>query len=418
MEFKGRDAHRWLRRSAELLDVLKRRRFAILVVVVACAALTVSDTGASDSGTMLVGVTHGQYSADAWGDPVAVAHAKSILRTSFPIQNQHVMGFGVPNPEPTPGVYNFASLDKRVALMRETGARPVLTLCCSPDWMKGGAPGTTDWSKIETAPIEQHFDDFAALAATIARRYPDVHDFLVWNEMKSFFDASTNRWDYEHYTELYNKVYDALKAVNPAIRVGGPYITMNSWQDRSEASHPSEVSGPWGVLDQRSLDVLTYWLANAHGADYVVVDGSIANRADDSMPTIANVAKLEAVDHWLRSRTTLPIFWSEVDLGPLEANNDADTGALLSAALGALARSDTSIVLLWQPQATKTSCQLCMWTDTTAGGGQPTTPYLTVARALSDQPVATSDFTVPPISPLADWPTGIAGTNATAVRLG
>jgi hypothetical protein len=75
-------------------------------------------------------------------------------------------------------------LDSRIALIRRTGGTPVTTLCCVPDWMKGGRPGTTDWSKLEVAPAPGHYADFAALAATIARRYPFVRHFLflVWNE--------------------------------------------------------------------------------------------------------------------------------------------------------------------------------------------------------------------------------------------
>ncbi|GAA2924093.1 hypothetical protein GCM10020221_20110 [Streptomyces thioluteus] len=41
------------------------------------------------------------------------------------------MGWGAENPEPAPGRYDFESLDERVALMRATGAVPVLT-CAAP----------------------------------------------------------------------------------------------------------------------------------------------------------------------------------------------------------------------------------------------------------------------------------------------
>ena len=63
-------------------------------------------------------------------------------------QNQHIMGFGGGNPEPSPGEYDWTSLDRRVEMMRRTGARIVITLCCAPDWMKGGEPGETDWDNL------------------------------------------------------------------------------------------------------------------------------------------------------------------------------------------------------------------------------------------------------------------------------
>ncbi len=42
--------------------------------------------------------------------------------------------------------------------------------------------------------------------------------YIVWNELKGFFDESKHRWNYEGYTAMYNKVYKALKAVNPKIK--------------------------------------------------------------------------------------------------------------------------------------------------------------------------------------------------------
>ncbi|OLT10047.1 hypothetical protein BJF78_29420 [Pseudonocardia sp. CNS-139] len=67
-----------------------------------------------------------------------------------------------------------------------------MTLCCAPDWMKGGEPGETDWSRIEVAPDPAHYADFAALAVDVARRYPQVRHFVVWNELKGFFDATAD----------------------------------------------------------------------------------------------------------------------------------------------------------------------------------------------------------------------------------
>ncbi len=117
------------------------------------------------------GFTHTQYSADQGAD--SGRKAASALLSGHPMpQNQHTMGWGAGNPEPSPGRYDFADLDRRIALMRRTGTAPVLTLCCAPDWMKGGEPGRTDWLQkaLETAPTPEHYKDFAALAGKIARR--------------------------------------------------------------------------------------------------------------------------------------------------------------------------------------------------------------------------------------------------------
>src|SRR5207245_1228337 len=103
------------------------------------------------------------------------------------------------------------TLDARISAIHAMGAVPVITLCCAPDWMKGGQAGTTDWSRIEVAPLSSHYGDFAALAAAVARRYPEVKYYQVWNELKGFWNDSANTWDYVGYTSFYNQVYDALK---------------------------------------------------------------------------------------------------------------------------------------------------------------------------------------------------------------
>ena len=138
------------------------------------------------------------------------------------------MGFGTLNPEPAPGKYDWESLDRRMRLTDETGGRVTLTLCCAPDWMKGGAPGTTDWTRLEDDPLPEHFADFAALAAAAVQRYPQVERVLVWNELKGFYRTDLNRWDQEGYTALYNAVYRAVKAVRPDVQVGGPYVVLAS----------------------------------------------------------------------------------------------------------------------------------------------------------------------------------------------
>ena len=80
---------------------------------------------------------------------------------------------------------------------------------------------------------------------------------------------------------MYNLVYASLKAVDPAIQVGGPYVPMDSWSNANTMSDPSAMAGPWGVVDQRALDAVTYWLANASGADFIAVDGSNSTKDAD-----------------------------------------------------------------------------------------------------------------------------------------
>ena len=183
--------------------------------------------------------------------------------------------------------------------------------------MKGGRPGTTDWSRINVAPLpESHDEDFARLAVAVARRYPEVHYFQVWSELKGYWDTAANRWDVEGYTRLYNDVYRALKAAEPSVEVGGPYAAMVTWGDPSAGGFPSALTGAWGTVDQRSLDVVTYWLAHADGAQFLAVDGSL-DPHDGQAPADpgAATALFGTLDRWLRERTDLPIWWSEWYVG-------------------------------------------------------------------------------------------------------
>jgi hypothetical protein len=318
------------------------------------------------------GFTHTEVSADD-GEPDAVRSVEQALSTQPLVQVQAIMGWGAGNPEPAPGRYDFASLDRRMGFIRRSGGIPVITLCCAPDWMKGGTPGRTNWSRLTVAPDPGHYADFAALAAVIARRYPDVHHFLVWNELKGFFDNKDNRWAADRYTELYNQVYAALKAVDPRIQVGGPYVDMASLTS-ADPYDSSPLSGVWGAVDPRALAAFDYWLQNKRGADFVVVDGRAPVRKGYTDEFTA-LQKFAAVTGWIRARTDLPVWWSEWYVQPPAATwTRQHETAVLTAAMLEFVRSGVQTALYWNPRPGGTECSTCLWTSTGgAGGGQPLT---------------------------------------------
>jgi hypothetical protein len=333
-----------------------------------------------------VGVTHDQHSADDWGDPVATARARAVLYESTRLQNQHLMGWGTLNPEPSPGVYDWASLDERMRLIRASGGTPVLTLCCAPDWMKGGRAGTTDWTRLESAPRPQYYDDFARLAVRALQRYPQVRYVQVWNELKGFYDPHRNRWAIADYTRFYNVVYRAIKQHDPTVQVGGPYVPMDSWSSARVASHPSQLRGPWGVLDQRALDAVDYWLAHKAGADFVTVDASTATRDRGVIagPTAA-AAKFTAVTAWLRARTSLPIWWAEW-YAPVQRGVAWSTGrelAAFRAGLAALAGSGARVALLWDGQGAPGVERPWLWSTPGVASGGRASPYVPVWKSYA-----------------------------------
>ncbi|MFC7099443.1 hypothetical protein ACFQQB_02470 [Nonomuraea rubra] len=197
-----------------------------------------------DEGWPRWGFTHTGVSANNVTREFEQVVAGRLARTPM-LQNQHIMGFGALNPEPYPGQYFWEDLDSRMNVMRQSKATPVITLCCAPDWMKGGPEGPTAdsaWAEhLEDAPYPEFFDEFAKLSATVAQRYKDVKYFMVWNEFKGFWKDHSKPADYKGYTEMYNKVYDAVKAVRPDAQIGGPYLGFDS-----NAGGDTELRGDWG----------------------------------------------------------------------------------------------------------------------------------------------------------------------------
>ncbi|WP_262379486.1 GH39 family glycosyl hydrolase [Nonomuraea sp. PA05] len=315
------------------------------------------------------GITHTQYSADNEPQDV-VDQARGVLGRVPMLQNQHIMGWGVGNPEPSPGQFNFVDLDRRLTFMASSRAVPVITLCCAPDWMKGGQAGRTDWSKNHTvAPEREHFDDFAKLAARVAKQYPTVKHYMVWNEFKGFWDPATNRWDAEAYTEMYNKVYTALKKVNKDIQVGGPYVSISS-STRTEGP-PSELTGPWGTVDQRALDAVKYWIQHKKGADFIVVDGASMTNDKGNVPNdFAAQGKFSAITTWLREESDdLPVWWAEWYVEPENAQwSEEKRTAVQAAALMEFAKSGVTTALYWNPQQKgEGECPGCLWSPKMGG---------------------------------------------------
>jgi Glycosyl hydrolases family 39 len=341
-----------------------------------------------------LGVTHTEHSADSGNSSGAVARARTLLRSVAVFQNQHIMGWGALNPEPSPGHYDFASLDARVALMRSTGAIPVITLCCAPDWMKGGRSGQTDWSKLAEAPSPSHFADFARLAARVAARYPDVRYFQVWNELKGFYDSSRDRYDYERYTRLYNDVYDAVKAVRPDAKIGGPYVVMASWSaDATPAGARSALGGPYGIVDQRALDVIKYWLVHKHGADFITLDATSVNKGGSSVGAYTGAQKFADVAGWLRrlpaaqypGARTLPLWWAEWKVQTSPPSHDlAYLTSVMASGLARTLRSGASVALIWGAEGDShgIASPEAIWTSTRSASGGGATPLAAVLRGF------------------------------------
>jgi hypothetical protein len=304
------------------------------------------------------------------GNPEAVRRAKALLTNGLRYINQHLMNWGTEDPEPKPGVYKWASLDKRIALIRSMGCIPIITFCSAPGWMNTTGEdvphqtGPYSWADARVA--DNHVNDFAELCKRAALRYRDVKYFQIWNEYKGYWDKATDNWDYRRYTNFYNAVYDAVKSVRPDAKLGGPYYPFDGPKPKD-----------WTVID--------YWLKHKHGADFVCFDGWIAGYPP-TRDRNSEARKMTLTDYFgkiadqFRARTDLPIWISEF-YGGWSSNPQFTAANHASCYLHALL-SGVSVVLLWDPELQRWNY---LFTSTkTAAGGQPSPHYQVVKIFNSD----------------------------------
>lgn len=306
---------------------------------------------------------------------------KKLIKSGLSFVNTYIMGWGCDDPwpdstsaEPT----NWSSLDDNMNIATQVGLVPVISLCEAPWWMKGILKSNewgTGWA--DTRICDNMMNKWLHLVQRIGERYMvapyNVRYFQVWNEFKGYYNATTNSWDYNNspgdtigsnhkhgYTYMYNKVYTVLKQVakskgiSPSsIQIGGPYVVMDSEVNKATMSNPSSITGPWGTLDQRPLDAISYWLKNKIGAEFIAVDGGNNNKNGSTLVDAFGMCeKFAAVDNWIRQQSnggaTLPIFWSEWYAGYVSLpNTDSVNNAVGAYAVSKLILSDAAISFIW-----------------------------------------------------------------------
>jgi hypothetical protein len=386
--------HATPRRWSLALGLLAALLGATIAAPPASARSHPAQSASTQKDTFRAGVTYTHYTFPGNSHPAAVARGENVLASIGGLQVVPLYGWGISNPSPNEGEYDWSSLEARIKTITDSGGTPVLTLCGAPDWMKKKNLASTHYDDpIEVAPDEDRYDEFAQLAAAAAKHFPQVKHFMVWNELKGFWNDSANRWNYEGYTELYNKVYSAIKkpGVRPDAQVGGPYTTVNH---TAKPSSTAQVSGEWGTIDQRSLDVITYWLKHKAGAEFLVVDGATHPEDTEAWPTDVkkSAQKFAAVDTWIRSKTQLPIWWAEFYYTGDANVPMAKLAQGLDTTLAAMKNSGASAALLWGPEChwesptdknsgvASASYQPCLWSTTTIANGGRETPVAEVMR--------------------------------------
>jgi len=164
-------------------------------------------------------------------------------------------GFGPPTPLAKP-VYTFAYVDKVFDAILEAGARPFVELGFMPRelatqtetlfWWKAHCSPPNDmqaWVDLVTATVTHWIDRYGI---DEVRTWP----FEVWNEpnLVPHFWTGTRT----EYFELYAATATALKAIDPAFKVGGPSSSVfvpderydGEYHDKSVEAATAEASDP------------------------------------------------------------------------------------------------------------------------------------------------------------------------------
>lgn len=124
-----------------------------------------------------------------------------------------------PNLEPERGRWDFARLDRYVAMARLAGVEILLPLGLSPRWASA-RPGERSSYSPGNAAEPRDLEDWRNYVRTVATRYKGrIRDFEIWNEPNevSFFSGTP-----EKLVELTCEAQRVLKSVSPDNRLVSP----------------------------------------------------------------------------------------------------------------------------------------------------------------------------------------------------
>ncbi|GCF10142.1 hypothetical protein KDI_37060 [Dictyobacter arantiisoli] len=366
-------------------------------------------------------------------DDCAIGKVYTQIKQGVKYMNTSIMAWGLPDPWPDPSTPNptdWGALDARIQTAIHLGQTPVITLAEAPWWMKGEYDGhgktkqltaNDEWQPIAYSSriLDNKMDKWTHLVQAVAERYMqppyNVRTFQVWNELKGYFNPDINSYDYtispgqanganarHGYTYMYNQVYSTIMNVANAqhinqqdIKIGGPYVVLDTWSNGAQSSHPSHLSKAYGVIDQRPLDVIQYWLQHKSGAGFITFDGSLENRDTGH---ILNHQPFAAADvfadtvKWMRSldpttypgATTLPIWLAEWYASSQENNSSSfdKDNALKASTMMQFIQAGGGVALSWNNFGAG-GADYGLWTSTQKANGGLAYPWYTTYKTLT-----------------------------------
>lgn len=127
-----------------------------------------------------------------------------------------------PGLEPARDRWNFATLDKYVAIAELTGVEVMLPLGLSPTWASA-RPDERSGYRPGNAAEPRDLDDWRKYVRTVATRYKNrIHMYELWNEVSDsgYFSGSMDIM-----IELARIAYEVIKDVDPKATIVSPSVT-------------------------------------------------------------------------------------------------------------------------------------------------------------------------------------------------
>jgi hypothetical protein len=146
--------------------------------------------------------------------------------------------------DPADPAYRWTNLDATLGALHAHGITVLLTLYRAPSWANGG---------LSSSGVPTSKYSLAAFAVAVAKRYPWVRLWEVWNEpnLRSFLNPNSPRL---YVQRLLNPTYDALHALRASNQVAG-----GATSPRSTSSGLSPVTFMRGMRAARArLDAYSH----------------------------------------------------------------------------------------------------------------------------------------------------------------
>jgi xylan 1,4-beta-xylosidase len=129
-------------------------------------------------------------------------------------------------------VYNWTKIDYLYDKLLGMGIKPFVELSFTPEAMKTSDNGIFYWKANSSHPVPSQWQGLVdAFVRHIEGRYgkDEVRSwfFEVWNEPN--LDGFWEKSDQKAYFELYDLTAKTIKAIDPALRVGGPSTAGAAW---------------------------------------------------------------------------------------------------------------------------------------------------------------------------------------------